>query len=227
VTHNPPHGLRTLRLSGIVAGTALLFATIMVLGSLTQGYSQFSDTISRLASRGQPLALLARSSFVLYGLLVVAGSGPLGDYVPRRRKLLACLIAAYGVAGVAAGVAPKDPAGGAHTLPSQIHVAATIAGGAIILVAILLAAIDAPRRIDQRIAGVVGGLTVVAAIIFRFSWGSELYGLVERVLVAAPALWLVLLDLRMLSRRRRGHAIGTLCQARPEQWELCQGKSAH
>lgn len=203
MTHNPPHGLRTLRLSGIVAGTALLFATIMVLGSLTQGYSQFSDTISRLASGSQPRAVLARSAFAVYGLLIIAGAGPLAEHVALRRHFLARLIGAYGVAGLVAGAAPKDLPGAPHTLASQIHVTATIVGGVVILAAMVLAAIDAPRRIDRRVAGVVGGFTFVAAITFRFSWGSELYGLDERFLLAGPAFWFVSLAFRMLNAIHR------------------------
>ena len=57
-------------IAGIVA--PLLFAILVpVIGLLTPGYSQFSQTVSELGQVGQPYAILQDVNFVLTGLLVI------------------------------------------------------------------------------------------------------------------------------------------------------------
>jgi hypothetical protein len=61
---------------GCAAASAAVFAlAVIVIGSLTPGYDQWSDAVSQLASPGEPWALAARAAFAAYGLLVVAGAG--------------------------------------------------------------------------------------------------------------------------------------------------------
>jgi hypothetical protein len=86
---------------------------VIVIGSLTPGYSQWSDPVSRLASPGEPCALEARAAFAAYGLLVVAGASTLRQYAGHQGHGLACCLTLYGVACVVAGVASKDQPGAA------------------------------------------------------------------------------------------------------------------
>jgi len=206
MSSRPPSALRTARLWCVVASAAVLVTSVLLVGSMTPGYRPMADTVSRLGSAGQPHAIWIQVVFVLYGLLVLAGAGPLGDHAPRRHGLLAAAIAGYAAAAVVAGLAPKDPPDVPTTLASQVHVDATIVGGAMILVAMGLVASCAPDRIDRWIAGTVAALTASGVIVFRFTWGSSFYGLVERGVLGVTVLWLALLATRLLAedRGRRG-----------------------
>lgn len=191
-------GLRNTRLAGIVASGVVMLLTVAVVGAITPGYSPMAETVSRLGSSGQPHAWLERGGVLLYGALVVAGAGALGSYAPTRERLLAWAIGGYGVAAVVSGLAPKDPPHGRHTLASQVHVDASIGGGAALMLAMLLVARYAPLRSSRAAATTLTAVTAAGIIVFRFTWGSSIYGLVERGLLAIAVGWLVSLALQSL-----------------------------
>jgi hypothetical membrane protein len=192
----PPTASRAARLACIVASAGALWTSIIVVGAITPGYRPLADAVSRLGSPDEPHASLMRAGFVLFGLLVVAGAGALGEHASGKERPLACLIGGFGAAAIVAGLAPKDPPQSAHTLTSQIHVDATIVGGAMLLAAMALVARYGPRRTDRRIARTVGALTMLVVVVFPFTWGSAIYGLLELLLLALAVVWLVALALR-------------------------------
>jgi hypothetical protein len=165
------------RLSGLV-----LALTVVAIGILTPGYRPAVDTVSRLGSPGQPYAAVARAGFVLYGLLVLAGTPAVRG--PRR------LVGAYGVAAIVAGLAPKDAAGAPHTPWSAIHVDAAVLGGVAIVAAMAVVAGDRSGPSWRRRSSLAAAaITVLAALAFRLCWGSPVYGLLERIVLAVPAVW--------------------------------------
>ena len=172
--------LRTLEASNVVLAT-----TVLACGALTPGYSQARDTVSRLGSPGQPFALLAGLGFVVYGGLVLLATPFYED------RGVARLVSVYGVAAVVAGLAAKDPPNGTHTLASQIHVDATIIGGIAITAAMLLTGIRSPRPGARRASLVSAVLTGSLAVAFELAWGSPIYGLVERAMLAVVMAWMV------------------------------------
>jgi hypothetical membrane protein len=183
-----------------MAGPAVLGLTVAVVGSLSPGYDQWADTVSRLGSPGQPHALVARAGTLIYGLVVLAGARLLGEAVHGRSREVGGLIAVYGAGAVVAGLAPKDAPSAAHTLLSQVHVDATLVGGLGILVAMLLVACGASAVAERRLAAVAFVVTGSGALAFRLCWGSPVYGLVERVMIASAALWVA-----GLARSRTGN----------------------
>lgn len=189
--------LRGHRLSGVVASGLVLVTTVVLVGQLTPGYSPFTETVSRLASPGQPFAAVARIGFVLYGVLVIAGAGPLGDHLPGRERVLGGLIGVFGAAAVTAGIAPKDGPLAGHTAASRIHVVAAIIGGAAILLAMACVAFYAARDTARHTAALFALVTGIAVIVFKLTWGSQLYGFAERILLASPMLWLVTLAVQL------------------------------
>jgi hypothetical membrane protein len=180
---------RDATLVGVLASVPVLVATVVVVGSITPGYSQMADTVSRLGSPGQPHAWVARTGFVLYGLLVAAGAGSLGGQAPGRPRTLTWLVRGYAAAAVVAGLASKDPPGPVHTTTSQVHVVATIVGGGLLVAAMALVAHRTTARAARLVAVSFAAVTLMGAVVFRLTWGSSYYGLVERVLLAAGALW--------------------------------------
>ena len=86
------HGLVRIRLGAVAASSAAFAIAVIILGSLTPGYSQWSDAVSRLGSPGERFALAARAVFVTYGLLIAIGASTLRRYAghrtPRRSRRL-------------------------------------------------------------------------------------------------------------------------------------------
>ena len=192
-----PRGIR-IRLGCAAASSAVLALAVIVIGSVTPGYSQWSDPVSRLASPGEPCALAARAVFAAYGLLVAAGAGTLRRYAGHGQRWLARCLALYGVACVVAGVAPKDQPGAAPTVVSQVHVAAAVFAGALLLAAMTLVSRYGVSRTARRAAVAMALLTGLAAGIFALTWGTEVYGLTERVLLSLGMGWVSVLATRAL-----------------------------
>jgi hypothetical membrane protein len=193
-------GLPISRATGpacIVAGAGAIVTTIVGVGAITPGYRPLTDAVSRLGSPDEPHALLARAGLALFGLLVIAGAQALGEHTPGRERLLAWLVGGFGAAAVVAGLAPKDPPGAPHTVTSQIHVASAIAGGAVLLVAMALVAGSATVRSVRLRATAVCALTTCFVVVFPFTWGTPIYGLVELLLLGLAVGWLVSLAIRL------------------------------
>jgi len=194
--------LTTARLVGVVASSGLLVLLVVVVGLWTPHYDQLAYTVSRLGSPGEPHAVIARVGFVLYGLLVIAGAGPLAGYGGRLAPWFARLVAVYGAAGLVVGLAPKDLPGTPTTTTGSIHVAATVVGGAAILAAMVVVAWRAPCHRDRRTARMVAPVTAVSAVVFPLTWGTAIYGLVERVLIGSVTIWLTVLAVQLLATPR-------------------------
>jgi Protein of unknown function (DUF998) len=186
------------RLGCAAASSAVFAFAVIVIGSLTPGYNQWSDPVSRLASPGEPCALEARAAFAAYGLLVIAGASTLRQYAGHQGHRLARCLTLYGVACVVAGVAQKNQPGTASTVVSQVHVAAAILGGALVLGAMTLVSRCGLTRTIRRAAVAMALLTGLAAGIFRLTWGTQLYGLTERVLLGLGMCWISALAARAL-----------------------------
>jgi hypothetical protein len=188
----------TVRLGCVAVSTAVFAAAVVVIGALTPGYNQWSDAVSRLASPGERWALAARAAFAVYGLLVIAGASALRPYAGRHGRTLAACLTLYGVAAIVAGVAPKDQPGAPHTMVSQVHVGAAIGAGALAIAAMTLVAGYGPARATRRVAAAMALLTVLAAVVFKYAWGTQLYGVTERALLGLGMCWISALAARAL-----------------------------
>jgi hypothetical protein len=183
-------GWTRIRLGCAAASAAVFALAVIVIGSLTSGYDQWSDAVSRLASPGEPWALAARAAFAAYGLLVVAGARTLQQYGGHQRHNLVHCLTLYGVACVVSGVAPKDQPGTAHTVVSQVHVVAAVLAGALLIGAMTLVSRYGLTRATRRAAAAMVLLTGLAAGIFKYTWGTQVYGISERVLLGLGMCWI-------------------------------------
>ena len=186
-------GFERARLVALSISPIVLALLVALLGSWTPGFSQRSQTVSSLGAPGQPHALAARTVFVVYGLVVIIGAPLLGWHGGRQATWVVRLVAVYGVAGIVVGLAPKVLPGQRTDVSSEIHVVATIVGGGAVLAAMSVVARWGPVRTDRLVGGATAAVTAVAAIVFPFTWGSQLYGVIERVLVVTAAGWIGLL----------------------------------
>jgi len=194
-------GWSRIRLGCAAASAAVFALAVIVIGSLTPGYDQWSDAVSRLASPGEPWALAARAAFAAYGLLVVAGASTLRQYAGHQRHTLARCLTLYGLACVVAGMAPKDQPGTAHTVVSQVHVAAAVLAGALAIGAMTLVSRCGLTRATRRAAAAMALLTGLAAGTFRLTWGTQVYGISERILLGLGMCWISALAARALTAR--------------------------
>lgn len=126
----------------------------------------------------------------LYGAMVIAGSGSLRRHLTRGGNVLTLLLASYGTACIVVSIAPKNQPGTPPTPVSELHVNAAIAGGAMLFGAVCLVARCAESRTIRSAAIAVGGLSAVAAVALRLTWGTRVYGLNERLLLALGMGWL-------------------------------------
>jgi hypothetical protein len=171
---------------------------VIVIGSLTPGYDQWSEAVSRLASPGERWALAARAAFAAYGVLVAAGAITLGQYAGHRRHLLTLCVTLYAAACIVAGLAPKDQPGAADTLASQVHVAAAILAGTLAMGAMTVVSSYGTTRATRRAAAAMALLTVLAAGILKYTWGTQVYGISERFLLGLGMCWVSALAVRAL-----------------------------
>jgi hypothetical protein len=186
------------RLRAVVVVTGGFVLAVIALGALSPGYRPAAETVSRLGSANQPDAWAARGLFVLYGATVMAACPVLGRSVCRWPGQLAGLLAVYATAGLVAGLAPKDADGVPGTAASQVHVAATIVGGAALVLAMVQVARWGWHRLDRAVAVAAAVGVMVAAVVFRQTWGSSYYGIVERMLLGVALAWVVWLCVRLL-----------------------------
>lgn len=193
-----PGGWPRVRLGCAAASAGLFALAVIVIGSLTPGYNQWADAVSRLASPGERWALAARAAFAAYGLLVAVGASTLRQYAGHHGHTLACCLTLYGVACVIAGGAPKDQPGAVHTAVSQVHVAAAVLAGTLAFGAMTLVSRCGLTRATRRAAAAMALLTGLAAVIFKYTWGTQMYGISERVLLGLGMCWISALAARAL-----------------------------
>jgi hypothetical membrane protein len=167
----------------LVAGAVVMAVTVLVAGAWTPGYDLRSDTVSRLASPGQPYAAAVRMAIVVDGLLIVAAA--------RRIGAQRGLVVLSGVATVVAGIAPKDPPHVDATMASRLHVGAAVCSQAALIAAMWMVARRGRHAGERRASALAGTVAIAAAVIFPFTWGSMIYGLLERLLLLVPATWLI------------------------------------
>jgi hypothetical membrane protein len=182
------------RQSSVVALTAaavLLGVTVLVTGELTPGYDHRYDTVSRLASPGQPYAMVVRSAIVAVGVLVVLNAEGLRTSAAVGRRFVSLLVGVAGAAAVVVGAAPKDPPDVGPTTVSQLHVAASLIGVGALVAAMVCVTWSSPHRAERRRSAASLTLIVTAATAFPFTWGSVVYGLLQRVILLTALAWLV------------------------------------
>ena len=96
------------------------------------------------------------------------------------------------------GAAPKDQPGTAHTVVSQVHVAAAVLAGALAIGAMTLVSRCGLTRATRRAAAAMALLTGLAAVILKYTWGTQVYGISERVLLGLGMCWISALAARAL-----------------------------
>ena len=99
-------------------------------------------------------------------------------------------------------MAPKDLPGAHHTTASEIHVLATIVGGAALLLAMTDVALVERTTARRVFTAVAAAVALTATIVFRFTWGSRYYGAIERAVLLPALTWVSALGVWAMADRR-------------------------
>jgi hypothetical membrane protein len=200
----PAHRQRTTSALALTAAAGLLGVTVVLTGALTPGYDHRYDTVSRLASPGQPFAMVVRSAIVAVGVLVTLTARALRNSAATYHRPLSLFVGVAGAAAVVVGVAPKDPPDVDPTTVSQLHVAASLIGVGALVAAMVYLTWSSPHRIERRHSAASLTLILIAGAAFPFAWGSVIYGLLQRVILLTALAWLVTTARRHSAGNGRG-----------------------
>ena len=164
---------------------------VLLATAWTPGYDSRRETVSRLASAGQPYATPVRVATVVAGVGVLAAAGRAASRVRTGRRLVRALVTIAGAATVVAGVFPKAPPAVAGSTASAVHVAAAVTAGAGLVAAMALVAVRGTGRRDRRTSALAATVSAAAGAAFPFLWGTLVYGVLERVVVVTAGAWVL------------------------------------
>ena len=178
----------------------LAAAASLFLGRLDPGYDPVHATVSRLGEQGAPTALAMNAVMALLGLSLVGLAWALHAAVTGGKGEGPILLAAGGLALVAAALVRIDPDSGGVT---AVHRGLTgVAFGCLALAPLRLAPrlrADPPWRrwaAPSRVLGWTVVALLAASVLLLFTPLPS--GLWERALILAALAWVELLALRLL-----------------------------
>jgi hypothetical protein len=196
----------------LVCGIAssLLYVAISILGALRwQGYSLTSQTVSELSAIDAPSRPLVVLLSLAYAVLVIAfGLGVWGSAGRARvLRVVAGLLVAYGVLGLAAPFAPMHLRGEETSLTDTMHIILTMVTVLLMLTAIGFGATAFGKRF--RLYSIA---TILILLLFGALAGLDgprvaanlptpWVGVTERINIGVFLLWVVVLAVALLRGR--------------------------
>ena len=207
----------SLQRIGAAAGIAIpiIFATLVITASfLRPGYNQVIDIISLLGVG--PNAIIQNINFVVAGVLSIPFGAALGSTLAnltgRKTRMLTLDLLIFGAAVVLAGVFLSlvgVPIVGGTAVPElelfYAHTIVSLVGFVTIIVAQFLAwkvirNSDASRLMRYGKYSLISGIvSTVFLTIFFLTFESPIEGLTERLLVAAPLIWVEVTGINLRS----------------------------
>jgi hypothetical protein len=207
IVKSRPRGGTTVSMLGAwmrpaVAGLCILTgAVVMLVALVAVPGTWWAGYVSEAGTAGQPLALPYRCGLIVLALGVVLLALDLGrrGSVAKLRGAAAVLGLAGVLAGTSGAVACSDrcplPPFEPTTVQDVVHVAASIAGMALLAAAMALIAGSALRRAIRRLAAVAVTLTVPLGaglgLTMLLAGRGPLAAITERALLFVAVSWLV------------------------------------
>ena len=191
----------------VLAGLGVFWASLLLAGAASAGYSQRRDYVSSLAAHGVEDAWLGMLAIVAVG---VAGLSA-GVLVQRLSRMGALALGCAGLGFVVVALVRIDcPSGAArcglggrfdvHGAPAITHWTAAVVSTVLVLVGAALVAYALLRR-GRRAAGVVSAVAAAATLVALLGTGGESPGVVQRAWIAVMTVWLAGAAIAALTRR--------------------------
>lgn len=200
---------KTLLVCGIIS--SLLYVAINILGALRwEGYSLESQTVSELSALDAPSRPLVVPLSLTYTVLMIAfGLGVWGSADRNRAlRVVAGLLVAYGVLGLAAPFAPMHLRGEETSLTDTMHIILTIVTVLLMLTAIGFGASAFGKRFRLYSIATILILLVFGALAgldgprIAANLPTPWVGVTERVNIGVFLLWVVALAIVLLRAQR-------------------------
>ncbi len=189
---------------GIFAPIVFVFAVI-VLGSLTPGYSHVYQTISELGETGVVYGAYASALFVVTGLMLAYFGLFFHTLLPKRGSWLTsgvCIVL-YALSDyVGSGVFPVDPGGAADTVTASYHVTLTVIGelAALAMQVLFIIETDGEQGWERlrRFSKLVFAVSIPASAFLVYNIEKNVpgvantpIGLAQRIIVGIFLIWIV------------------------------------
>jgi len=196
--------LRLLAVCGIL-GPILYTIVLIIVGLLRPSYNHVTQYMSELGEVGGPHAIIMNiAGFFMLGLLMIAFASGLHRGISERRgsKLGPALIAVAGAGAALIAIFPVNPSSVNPPLTGMMHGVSAMTLG----VGMTLAPFAIANRLkhDQRWKGyrsyslATGVVTAVAGFIFFSIHPEGWMGLLQRVALGVPLLWMEVMAIRLL-----------------------------
>lgn len=185
-------------LAAVVAGIVVDADAPAADPGVRSGYSHVHQFVSELAERGSPARPVMTAGFLVLGSCIAAFAGPLraSRWVATP---LALVVAASGVATVAAGTFSCDPGcptTGSRSISQHIHDVASVSAFLLWIAASLLTGWRWRATSYGQAALALGAIQVAAAGVLGVAFADrqvdDAVGLVQRTSLAAAGAWFVL-----------------------------------
>jgi hypothetical membrane protein len=195
------HEKKLLALCGI-AGPLIYVFIVLVLASLTPGYSHVADYMSELGATGAPYALVMNTlGFFLLGILMVGFAVGLHYGIRQGSEVGPLLIATSGIFIILTGIFSCDPGCVNSTIIGELHDAFAMTIG----VAFAIAPFAIAQRLyeDKRWKNyfwftlAIGVLSAFFGMGFIFIKLSGWMGAVQRLSMAIPMFWMEVMAIRL------------------------------
>jgi hypothetical membrane protein len=191
-----------LAICGVIAPISYTIMMI-VLGFLWPGYDPATQFISELGGVGAPNAIIYAAGFALTGILITAFAFGLHHGINKesRSKTGSALVAVYGLGMVAQAFFPWDKVNLA-SFTSIMHLVV----GWTYWTAMTLAPLFIARRLKNdsqwksyRVYSLATGLlTAVLILILESIWIEGYMGMLQRIAVGVPLLWIEVMAIKLL-----------------------------
>ena len=190
-------------------GVPVYVAAVAIGGWLWVGYSWWGESVSTLLSRGAPNQFLLVPLFALYNLGLVALAVALRYELagPRARSFGPLALAGAGVVGLVLFVFPQDPWGAPVSGVGTLHIVVAGLQALLLLLAMGFLWHRLRRNPDwSREARLTAAFLVLGIVLGGFgaaSVSAPYAGVAERLSIGVFLVWIELLALSLLARRRR------------------------
>jgi len=193
----------------------MMMAIIIIVGQLTPYYNPITDTISQMGAREQPYSIILNSSYIIYGIVIIATAYNLYKRLNHTTlvKILLILFVFHACGSICLAIFPdKMDTLGSPVTSNIVHNIFSGISYVSLVMGILLYSLSNLRHKATDLIAIIGiavvAINLVMPFINLFSCLKEIAGLLQRFFMFCSFFWVTLtsalLYRRMLSNQTAG-----------------------